>query len=245
MAPAMGQTTPFHLQMIRDAAEHAQSGQSDDVRSYIAAITQPFVPEGPVKETLDERVTTLHMRYLAGEAPAVSEGTLVSALNHLASKMALPQYGRTSPLEFRLFRMAVLRMLPQLNPTAQTQPDETTTADGKLTKAVSSKMTPAEVTYLVGLLQLQKRVNPSFQVTEAELQQQYAAYHNATARRGNQNSAQSGAPTQSISEHPQMGNIDPARMGVVDVALQSFWNRSTPAEMSSLLDSFAKELGYE
>ena len=213
------------------------------MREYVSAITRHFAPEGPIKDTLDERITSLHMKYLAGIAPAVSEQTLVSALNRLASQMKLPEYGKTSPLEFRLFRIAVLRSLPQLNPTALTRPDQTITPDGKLVKTVSFKMSPPEVAYLVGLLQLQKRINPSFQVTEAELQQRYAEYHNGLAGGATSGSGESFAMKHEIGS--STGQPNPERVGVVDSALQSFWKDSTPTRMVDLLNTFSKELGYE
>ncbi|MBV9760336.1 MAG: hypothetical protein JO340_07230 [Acidobacteriaceae bacterium] len=212
----MAQTVPSQFLLIRKAAELALSGKHEQVKDYASAITRCFLSEGPIKDSLDERVTTLHMKYLAGEAPAVSEQTLVSALNQVASQMSLPEYGKTSPIEFRLFRMAVLRALPELNPAPAPAPD----------RGPETKMSPVEIAYLIGLLLLQKRINPSFQVTEAELQQRSAEHHDIPQR-----------TTLAIT-------AGPARSGAVVSAFLSFSKTLTLARLNGLFNFFAEALGY-
>lgn len=238
----MGQK-PSHLQTLRSAALQLDSGSRDEVKAHVSTLTSGYITPGVAKDLVDARIADLQLRHLRGELPKISEAAVVRALNHLADRIGLPEYGKTNPLEFRLFRMSTLRVIPELNPKALTEPDEFDTEKGKHIKSVSSKMTPVEVAFLICSLTLQKSLNSQFQQTEGELQRQFTDYEtNQMAHKSSGDKSETAPKKREIKS--LMGDTE--RAGKIQLALHSFAAQASRMEdVEAIIDSFVKEVGYE
>ncbi len=241
--PTMAQRPHSHFEIIRHAAIGANSGHREDVRQYVSTVTDAFLPHGPIKDLIDDRITTLHLKHLAATLSSVSEDTLVTALNRLADKIGLPEYGKTNPIEFRLFRVRMLQLMPELNSAALTKPDEFMGASGQSQERLSSTMQPVEITYLICSLALQKRVNPDFQMTELEMRQRYDA-HRRNYSTGKEPIETNNSNT--IGDHRALhASFDPERGKTINAAMASFASKTASVEnFNSILNSFLGEIGY-
>ena len=240
--PNMSQANS-HIQAVRETARYANSGSSEDVQKYVSTIMGAFISEGPLKEVIDNRLAKLQLQYMAGDLPPVDESTLVKALNHIGDQIGLPDYGKTSPLEFRLLRVSVLQNIPELNSKVFVETEQHTTVGGKLVKTISSAMTPAEIAYLVCSLTIQKRFNPHYQQTEAELKRKFAVYQQKQAAVETAKQVQHDSPDAHV-----IGEIahDSERAITIETKIRSFIKKtSSTGELTNMLDSFLKEIGYE
>jgi len=223
------------FQHIREAARHARSGAIEDTDGYSRAIVDSVVPDGPVKDSIRSRLTELQHCHRQGLIQPVTEEKLVKAVNKLADQMGMPEYGKTSTLELRLLRVEVSRVMPEITEEAFQNPDHWVGPNNKEMATMSTKMTPAEITYLLGLLIRQKLLNPSFQLTEAELRTRYTKAKQ-TSKPIN---ASSGPHTFLSIELSDKGKNIRNSLGVYSQRFTSI------DRANEEISAFAKELGYD
>lgn len=157
------------FEAIRHAARQVDPSDLLTVRRLAEAVTANLESIPSQRALLVGRLTDLQLRSFAGEV-AFDEGKLVASLNAIADRIGMPDYGRTSALEFHVLRLFLLGYLPEINPAAAALLRQARDGDDPASTVLPS-MQPMEAAWTVSVLCYQKRMNPDYQKTAKEFEQ--------------------------------------------------------------------------
>jgi hypothetical protein len=138
-------------------AKKAQTGTEESVRELAYGVFEPFgwANRGEVRNRLAERMTRAELSYRNGQHPTIREENVVNAINSLVSRAGGPEYSRTSLMQVRYLRTALMVRAPNLVAVGAPR----SSGDKELPRTMS----PIEATYVTLSLIHQKLYNPKFQ----------------------------------------------------------------------------------
>jgi len=145
----------------------------------VRALTDEILARSPVAsapESLKDRLHRAELAFRRGAQAPVSEADLASRLNEEVdhsmptAKVRIPSYMRTSEDQIRTVRTFVRRFVPDLVKTSDGAPEPMGKTKG---------MSPAEMAFVTISLIHQKLINPEYQVSPEEWEQQSAARRQA------------------------------------------------------------------
>lgn len=156
--PDYVEMTP-RLAALNSKAKNANGGDYRAVRELTDDVLNEF--GGPqMSEALSlfrDRLASSEARHRLHGNEAVSEGKLVSALNHLTRKVGAPDYAKVSVTQLRYLRVNLMTAYPGLISQSSTREPRKS--------ALDHRMSPLEAAALTLLIVTQKLSNEDFQVT--------------------------------------------------------------------------------
>lgn len=112
---------------------------------------------GPLEQVLESRLARSETAYRNGVGPGVTESQVLELMNSLAETLRLPDYAKTTPLQIRELRMALLTQSPHFMGTGMVR-------EGMRTgESINEEMSPLQAMHLFSFMVDQKILNPEYQ----------------------------------------------------------------------------------
>ena len=121
----------------------------------------------PVEIALKDKLTQAELNHLRGNRTGVREEDLANFLNTLADRFRLPDYARTNANQIRTLRMSLALNAPIFMGRKMTTPD------ANINDSINPEMTPLQAVHVASVMLDQKIINPDFQVTPTEWDQNF------------------------------------------------------------------------
>jgi|ERR1017187_717365 hypothetical protein len=152
---------------LETAAKLAASGNvatvsalADQVLNFPHRLWLPAEAQAVLKQ----RLVPAEIAYWQG-APGTKETDIVSLINLMCDRLALPAFAKTSPKQVRTLRMQMFSCTPTFIGRGMSTPPMSAGP------AIGPRLSPLQAVHLIGTLIDQKFANPAYQVAPAEWDQ--------------------------------------------------------------------------
>jgi hypothetical protein len=165
---------------VNEKARYVQGPDSDKVAALVDEVLFEHGISGDVAaaaSSVRDRLIASEMDFQRGGQSTVTEENVVTVVNKLARKFDAPAYAYTTQSEVRRLRVKMLTTSPNL--IGRNGHPHSPAGDFGL----SNQLNPVEAFHVTATLLYQKVYNPDFQLSHAELVQNWADLHDVRKRR--------------------------------------------------------------
>jgi hypothetical protein len=164
-------------QTIDDKALVAQNRQQNSVSELVDTI---FASYG-VTELPANLVASLKDRIVRAEVngQAINESQVAVAVNWLANEFSAPAYARTSPLQMRVSRVKLNRLIPNLFVDTDTFGNRA--SQKQVNSEISHNVSPSQATCLLLIIVQQKMLNADYQKSPEQWESDFYASQETAA----------------------------------------------------------------
>jgi hypothetical protein len=123
---------------------------------------------------IKSRIIRSELKYRNNQREGVSETNIAVVINNLAAQFNAPEYAKTNELEVRELRVTAARIMPNFVGRYRANEEDRV---GSVNTEINPKMSPIESVFTVGVLIVQKRTSPYYQMSNAEKQADWVNLH--------------------------------------------------------------------
>jgi hypothetical protein len=151
---------PSPHQRLESSSRQADSSNSAAIEALtheVLSFPHTYRLPGPLEQVIQIRLARSETAYRNRVGPGVTESQVLDLMNSLAETLRLPDYAKTTPLQIRVLRMALLTQSPHFMGSGMVR-------EGMRTgESINEEMSPLQAMHLFSFMVDQKILNPEYQ----------------------------------------------------------------------------------
>jgi hypothetical protein len=152
----------YRLESSSRLADKSNPATIDTLTQVVLSFPHTYRLPEPLEQVIESRLAISETAYRNGVGPGVTESQMVDLMNSLAETLRLPDYAKTTPLQIRVLRMALLTQSPHFMGSGMVR-------EGMRTgESINQEMSPLQAMHLFSFMVDQKILNPEYQDPDSD-----------------------------------------------------------------------------